>query len=88
MSRKKRALEKQRKQNSPEKKAKQEKRKYYASREAEEKWRDKKERKRQSQINRRVSKGVSVYCPLQSWQLPSIERCEGCDVKCSFNISE
>ena len=89
MSRKKRKLERQRKQNSPEKKAKQAKKAYYASCEAKDRWEEKKERKRQNQINARISKGVSVDCPLESWEAPSIQRCEACDIiKCSFNISE
>lgn len=84
MSRKKRAIEKQKKQNSPAKKAKNAKKNYYASYVAREKWDEKKERKQQSQTIRRVSKGISTDCPLQSWEHPTKEKCNGCHLKCSF----
>lgn len=85
MSRKKRTIEKQKKQNSPAKKAKQAKKQFYASPAAEEQWKEKKFRKKQSQLNRRQSQGVSMNCPLESWEQPSIEKCEGCDLECSQN---
>lgn len=84
MSRRKKAIERQRKQNTPEKKAKRAKKEKYASFASKEKWEDKKEKKRQSNLNRRQSQGVSVECPLDHWDTPSSEKCEGCDLKCSF----
>ncbi len=53
--------------------------------EAAQKWDDKQARKEQSQLNRRESQGISVYCPLLSWETPTIRRCKGCKLKCSFN---
>lgn len=86
MSRKKRKLEKQKKQNSPAMKAKLAKKRYYASDAARDKWESKKEKKYQSQINKRMSQGISSNCPLQSWEQPNSERCKGCEIKkCSFN---
>jgi len=85
MSKKQRKIKKAKKYNSPEQKAKREKKAYYASFEAAAKWEEKKERKHQSQINQRESKGVSTYCPLLFWEEPSPRRCAGCKLKCSFN---
>lgn len=87
MSRRKKALERQKKQSSAERRAKEAKKKYYNSNEAREKWNDKKARKQQSQVNLRVSKGVSVDCPLNSWEEPNAERCKDCELKCSFKFS-
>ena len=84
MSRKSRALEKQRKQNSQAKKAKNAKKRYYASALAKETWEEKKARKQQGQIDRRESLGISTRCPLQSWEQPSKEKCGGCKLRCSF----
>lgn len=83
MSRKKRAIERQKKQNSPQKKAKQAKKSYYSSREASENWEEKKARKEQGRITKRISKGISVDCPLQSWEQPSAENCSGCKLNCT-----
>ena len=85
MSKKKRKIEKEKKQNSPKQQAKRKKKAYYASYEAAQKWDDKQARKEQSQLNRRESQGISVYCPLLSWETPTIRRCKGCKLKCSFN---
>lgn len=85
MSKKKRAIEKQKKQNSEEQKRKRAKKAEYASHASYLKWEDKKARKEQSQLNRREALGVSRECPLVSWEQPSIEKCNGCQVnKCSF----
>ena len=84
MSKKSRAIKNQKKQSSPKYKAKQAKKAYYSSYAARENWNEKKARKTQSQINRRISEGISVDCPLQSWERPSRENCKGCTLKCSF----
>ena len=84
MSKKKRALEKQRKQNSLAKKAKQRKKSYYASSAAKERWNDKKGRKENKQLARRESMGISVNCPLQSWEKPDTNKCKECFLKCSY----
>lgn len=84
MSRKKRAIDKQRRQ-SAKAKNKQEKRTYYASPKAGDNWEQKKARKSQSQLNRRVSAGVSTQCPLYEWENPNNELCKGCTLKCSYN---
>ena len=84
MSRKKRALERQKKQNSLAKRAKNAKKAYYASDSAREKWNNKKARKKESQLNKRESMGISTQCPLKSWDNPSVEKCEGCNLRCSF----
>ncbi len=83
MSRKKRAIEKQKKQNSPKRKAKQAKKAYYSSWDAHDTWEEKKARKEQGRLTKRVSKGISVECPLRSWEQPSIENCSGCKLNCS-----
>ena len=54
MSRKKRALERQKKQNSQTQKLKRAKKAYYASNEAKQKWEDKKTRKEQGDFDKRV----------------------------------
>lgn len=87
MSRKKRALERQKKQNSPQRKAKQAKKTYYKSYAAKEDWDKKKDRKDQTRINKRISEGISVVCPLQSWEKPNYKSCKGCTLKCSFKKS-
>ena len=51
MSKKGRALEKQKKQNSPKAKVKQAKKSYYASYEAKQKWAEKKEKKAQKKFD-------------------------------------
>lgn len=84
MSRKKRAIERQKKQNSPQKKAKQAKKTYYKSNEAKQNWSEKKARKDQSRTNKRISQGVSVMCPLKSWETPNSANCKGCTLKCSL----
>ena len=84
MSKKRRALKERKKQNSPKYKAKQAKKTYYASYAAKESWDEKKARKTQSQLNKRVSEGISVNCPLRSWEKPSNENCKGCTHRCSF----
>lgn len=85
MSKKKRQLEKEKKKNSPKAKAKRAKKEYYASPEAAAKWDDKQERKEQSKLNERVSKGVSKCCTLYYFEDPSPRRCKGCKFKCPFN---
>ena len=87
MSRKSRALEKQKKLNSQAKKAKNAKKNYYASYAAKEAWEKKKARKKQSQIDRRESMGISVNCPLESWEQPTVEKCSGCNLRCSFRYN-
>lgn len=84
MSRRKRAIEKQKKQNSKARKLKQQRKAYYASGSAIEKWEEKKARKSQSQLNNRISKGISSDCPLFEWEKPSAKKCEDCSLKCSF----
>ena len=84
MSKKSRAIRNQKKQNSPKQKAKQAKKSYYASYAAKVDWDEKKARKKQSQLNKRVSEGISANCPLQSWEKPSKQNCKGCTLKCSF----
>ena len=84
MSRRKRAIEKQKKQSSPMQKAKRAKKQYYASNAAKDNWEEKKARKEQSRFNERISKGISVQCPLQSWEQPSTEKCRECKLRCSF----
>ena len=84
MSRKKRALERQKKQSSPMQKAKRAKKQYYASIAAKDNWEEKKARKEQSRLNKRISEGISAQCPLQSWEQPSTEKCRGCKFKCSL----
>ena len=84
MSRRKRALEKQRKQNSPAKKAKQSKKIYYASYAAKEKWQKKKEKKEQSQIARKEAMGIPANCPFKSWEEPDPVECRECSLKCSY----
>ncbi len=85
MSRRKRALEKQRKQNSPARKAKLAKKQQYASYESKEKWREKQERKKQAQLNSRIIQGINKDCPLPEYAKPSRDNCEDCDLKCSSN---
>lgn len=85
MSRKKRAIEKQKKQNSPQKKAKRAKKAYYSSWDARCTWEEKKARKEQGRITKRISKGISVDCPLKSWEQPSAENCSGCKLNCTSN---
>lgn len=84
MSRKRRTIDKQRKQ-SAKAKQKAQKRAYYASNQATIDWEEKKARKSQSQINKKASMGISTKCPLPEWESPSHERCEGCTLKCSYN---
>lgn len=84
MSRKKRAIEKQKRQNSSASKQKKAKKNYYASYAAMEKWEDKKARKEQRQCTERESRGISFRCPLPGWQHPDKESCSGCRLKCSF----
>lgn len=84
MSRKKRAREQQRKMNSKAAEIKNQKKRYYVSYAAKERWQEKKARKEQSQLTKRVSQGISVKCPLQGWEEPSIESCSGCTLKCSY----
>ena len=84
MSRKKRAKEQQGKINSKAVKIKRAKKQYYASYAAKEKWLDKKAKKQQNQITKRVSQGISVDCPLRGWEQPSIEKCGDCNLKCSY----
>ena len=84
MSRKKRAIERQKKQSSPAQKAKRAKKQYYASSDAKDNWEDKKARKEQSRLNKRVSLGISPQCSLESWEEPSAEKCRECKLKCSF----
>ena len=84
MSRRKRAIEKQKKQNSKARKLKQQKKEYYASGSAMKKWEDKKTRKSQSQLNNRIAQGISSDCPLFEWEKPSTPKCDGCLLKCSF----
>lgn len=83
MSKRKRALERQKKQNSPAKKAKIAKKQSYKSWDSAEKWEEKKRRKSESNINRRISDGISTECPLKHFEKPSAENCEGCELKCS-----
>lgn len=84
MSRKKRAREQQRKMNSKASETKKQKKRYYGSYAAKNKWQEKKARKEQRQLTKRVSQGISVKCPLQGWEKPSIEGCSGCTLKCSY----
>lgn len=84
MSRKKRAIEREKKQNSPMQKAKRAKKQYYASSDAKGNWEDKKACKEQSRLNKRISLGISPQCPLQSWEEPNTEKCRECKLKCSF----
>ena len=84
MSRRKKAIEKEKKQNSAEHKKKQAKKNYYRSYQAKEKWDEKKSRRDQSKLDKRIGEGVSVNCPLKAWETPSTERCFGCKLKCSY----
>ena len=84
MSRKKRAIEREKKQSSPKQKAKRAKKQYYASSDAKDNWEDKKARIEQSRLNKRISSGISPQCPLQSWEEPNAEKCRACKLKCSF----
>ncbi len=84
MSRKQRAQEQQKKRNSPAQKEKRAKKIYYASYVARQDWQEKKARKRQEQIKKRVERGISVHCYLEPWEEPSTEKCTGCRYRCSF----
>ncbi|MDE5830976.1 MAG: hypothetical protein K2H53_05020 [Clostridia bacterium] len=84
MSRRKRAIEKAKKQNSEAQKRKRAKKAKYASHESSLKWDEKKERRRQSNLNKRVSRGISVECPLEHYEKPSAEKCYKCTRKCSY----
>lgn len=84
MSRKKRAIEKQKKQNSEAQKRKRAKKAEYTSWNSSLKWDEKKARKQQSQLTKRESKGISVECPLMPWESPSAEKCSKCMLKCSY----
>lgn len=85
MSRRKKAIDKQRKMNSPARKAKSAKKKYYTSSEASDKWEDKKGRKEQKYLSSKASKGVNKECTLMGWQKPNDENCSGCKLKCAYN---
>lgn len=84
MSRKKRAIEKQKKQNSEAQKRKRAKKAEYSSRNSYLKWEEKKERRQQSQLANREAKGISVECRLMPWESPSAEKCSKCTLKCSY----
>lgn len=84
MSRKKRAIEKQKKQNSEQQKRKRAKKAEYASWNSHLKWEKKKERRQQSQLNKREARGISVECPLMHYENPSEEKCSKCTLKCSY----
>jgi len=83
MSRKKRAIEKQKKQNSEAQKRKRAKKSEYSSRNSYLKWEEKKERRQQSQLAKREAKGISTECPLMHYEKPSEEKCAKCTLKCS-----
>lgn len=88
MSKRKRAIERQKKANSPEKKAKRAKKNYYVSLAAKEKWNEKKSRKEEKRISAREAEGISFECPLLSYESPSIKTCKGCKLKCAFHHKE
>ena len=84
VSKRKRTFKNQKKQSSPEQKRKRAKKAYYHSFEAKQKWDDKKARKAQSQNDKRIGQGISALCPLDYWEMPSVEKCCECTLKCSF----
>lgn len=85
MSSKKRAIEKQKKANSPKAMAKRAKKQFYASPAAKEQWEDKKGRREQRQEAKRSTNGIPRECPLPAWEKPNTEKCKGCRLKCSSN---
>ena len=88
MSKKKRAIERQKKRNSTATKLKQEKKRYYASYEAKSKWDEKKAKKEQSQCTKRESKGIPKNCPVPGWEIPTIKHCKECTViRCTYKFA-
>lgn len=87
MSRKKRALERQKKANSPQAKAKRAKKAAYQSPANKQHWEDKKAAKASRQQAQKASMGISAECPMNSWEKPSINSCYGCSLKCSYSYS-
>lgn len=88
MSKKRRAIEKQKKHNSEEQKRKRKKKEKYKSPESKQKWEDKKARKEQSQYAKRESQGVSASCPLRPWDKPSTKKCYYCDIiTCKYHTT-
>ncbi len=85
MSRKKRAIEKQKKQQSHEARKKAQKKAYYASNEAKKQWDAKKLLKHQNQLIKREKEGIPANCPLLTWQKPSEENCQSCELKCTYS---
>lgn len=83
MSSKRRAIEKQKKANSPKAKEKRAKKQFYGSYEAKLQWEDKKGRREQRQEAKRATNGIPRECQLPAWEKPNAEKCKGCRLKCS-----